>query len=96
MNIETDISCKNVCTGKIEVPTDKEISALNMMRNIKSKVKAIKENIKRLNDSRDEKARGRALELEKDLEKYKTEWTEWQQKHKEAVCERMIILGHEE
>mgnify|MGYP001033706801 CR=1 FL=1 len=57
MNIETDISCKTMCAGKIEVPTDKEIAALNEMRNIKSKVKAIKENIKRLNDSRDQKAR---------------------------------------
>ena len=46
MNIETEISCKNVCAGKIEVPTDKEIAALNEMRAIKSKVKSIKENIR--------------------------------------------------
>ena len=96
MNVETDATCKNVCAGKIEVPTNKEIKALNEMRNIKSKVKAIKENIKRLNESRDEKARNEALALEKDLERLKTEWTKWQQKHKEAVRERMIILGHEE
>jgi len=96
MNIETDKSCKNVCTGKIEVPTDKEISALNKMRNIKSKVKAVKENIRQLIDSGNEKTRERVSELEKDLESYKAEWTEWQKRHKEAVRERMIILGHEE
>ena len=96
MNVETDANCKNVCAGKIEVPTDKEIEALNEMRNIKSRVKAIRENIKRLDDSKDEKAQNKVLALEKDLERLKTEWTKWQQKHKEAVRERMIILGHEE
>lgn len=95
MNIETDISCKNICSGKIEVPTDKEISALNKMRSIKSKVKVIKAEIRLLNDSGDDKARDRAFELEQDLERYKTEWLEWQKRHKEAVRERMIILGHE-
>jgi chromosome segregation ATPase len=96
MNIETEISCKTVCAGKIEVPTDKEIAALNEMRAIKFKVKSIKENIRQLLDSKNEKSRKRVSELERDLERYKTQWTEWQQKHKEAVRERMIILGHEE
>ena len=96
MSIETEINCKDVCAGKIKVPTDKEVAALKEMRTIKTKVKAIKEDIRTLNESGDEKARDKALALEKDLERYKVKWKEWQQKHKEAVRERMVILGHEE
>jgi len=95
-NTATEISCHNVCAGKIKVPTDKEVSALTEMRNIKSKVKAIRENIKLLNESGDEDARAGISEMESELARYKNKWKEWQQRHKEAVRERMIILGHEE
>lgn len=96
MENEREIDCKNVCAGKIDIPTETEIEALNEMRNIKSRVKAVKEQIRQLAGSENEEARDRISELEKDLKRYRNQWLAWQERHRQAVRERMIILGHEE
>jgi predicted RNase H-like nuclease (RuvC/YqgF family) len=90
---ENEVSCGKGCQ-KVEVPTEDELQALNAMRDIKEKVRGLKKKISRLasgtRDKNDEIAH-----LEKEMERLKKEWQEWEEKRREAAKMRMILLGHE-
>jgi hypothetical protein len=80
------------CPGKLQVPTVQEKEALDAMRSIKERVRALK---KRLTAPGSDETTGEILELEKELAHLKVEWDKWEQKRQKAAKERMILLGHE-
>lgn len=84
------------CPGKMEVPTEKEMEALEAMKSIKEKVRILKKRLVSLHASDNgEKADG-ILTHENELARLKVEWDQWEEKRKAAAKERMVILGHEE
>jgi len=84
------------CSGKMELPTPKEKEALDAMRSIKERVRAIKKRLTKYNASNNDKDARKVSELEEELASLKVGWAELEKKWKEAVKERMILLGHEE
>jgi predicted RNase H-like nuclease (RuvC/YqgF family) len=90
---EKEVICGKGCQ-KVEVPTEDELQALNAMRDIKEKVRGLKKEISHLASG----TRGKNDEiahLEKEIERLKKEWQEWEEKRREAARMRMILLGHE-
>ncbi|MBN2061127.1 MAG: hypothetical protein JW882_12005 [Deltaproteobacteria bacterium] len=88
-----DIDCDKTCKG-CEVPSRKEIEALDAMREIRDQVRAIKKKINDFSSStvnQKEKAN-----MEKEIIDLKEQWKEWDNKRNEAARVRMIMLGHEE
>ena len=81
------------CPGKLQVPTEEEKEALDAMKSIKERVRALKKRLTK-GPGRDETT-GERLALEKELAHLKVEWDEWEQKRQKAAKERMILLGHE-
>ena len=88
-----DLSLK--CTGRIEVPTEKEREALAAMKSIKDHVREAKERLRCLRDSYSDESVEEIERLEDELAQLKTHWNMWEEKRKEAAQERMILLGHE-
>jgi homospermidine synthase len=87
--------CRETC-HQVEVPSKKEVMALNEMRAIKGRVRDIKRRLSDLdNHERDENA-GEVGVLQTELKRLKVEWVEWEKRRQEAAKERMILLGHEE
>lgn len=87
--------CRETC-HQVEVPSEKEVMALNEMRVIKDRVREIKRRLSDLDDNeRDENVRERGG-LQTELKRLKAEWVEWENRRQEAARERMILLGHEE
>ena len=84
------------CCKKLEVPSEKEVVALNAMRAIKERVRVLKKRQSEISSSQKEEDKGEALELQQKIEELKAQWNEWEEKRKEAAKERMILLGHEE
>ena len=80
------------CPGKLQVPTEEEKEALDAMKSIKERVRALK---KHLTSPGLNETTGERLTLEKELAHLKVEWDEWDQKRQNAAKERMILLGHE-
>ncbi len=95
-----DITLDNVtlpgCTGKIEVPTEKEREALSAMKLIKERVRAVKKGLRSLIASDSRESDEEVMKLEEELAKLKTDWNGWEEKRQKAAKERMILLGHEE
>ena len=83
------------CPGKMEVPTEKEKSALAAMKSIKERVRELKKLRHQVSTGRRKNA-GELSDLEDELSRLKTEWNRWDKKRQEAARERMILLGHEE
>ena len=83
------------CPGKLQVPTEEEKEALDAMRSIKERVRALKKRLTALRGSKRDETAGERLALEKELAHLKVEWDEWEQKRQKAAKERMILLGHE-
>jgi predicted RNase H-like nuclease (RuvC/YqgF family) len=90
---ENEVSCGKGCQ-KVEVPTEDEFQALNAMRDIKEKVRGLKKKISRLASSASGK-NDEIAHLEKEVERLKKDWQEWEEKRREAARMRMILLGHE-
>ena len=84
------------CPGKLQVPTVQEKEALDAMRSIKERVRALKKRLTALKTSGRDETTGEILELEKELAHLKVDWDEWEQKRQKAAKVRMILLGHEE
>ncbi len=80
------------CPGQIQVPTEKELLALNSLRKIKEKVKQKKKELAALKAPEDQE---RIKALEAELADLKAQWEDWEKKKEEAARERMILLGHE-
>ena len=80
------------CPGKLQLQKKKKKEALDAMRSIKERVRALK---KRLTALGSDEPTGETLALEKELAHLKVEWDKWEQKRQKAAKERMILLGHE-
>ena len=83
------------CPGKMEIPTKKEQEALGAMKSIKERVREIKRRLSELKDFGPGQDAVEKPALEKELDRLKTKWDQWEEKRKAAAKERMIILGHE-
>jgi hypothetical protein len=81
--------------GEIQIPTDEELVALNAMRAIKGEVTTLKRRIDRLKTLEGESTQAERLELERKVDRFKTEWQEWEGKRRDAARRRMVLLGHE-
>lgn len=84
------------CPGKIEVPTQKEREALLTMKSIKERVRKLKRHLAQVKTSCEDEDRKKIGGIEEELARLKEEWIRWEDKRKQAVKERMILLGHEE
>ena len=82
---------KNGCKP-LEIPTDDEVKALNRLREIKKRVRAIKKELS--NMASDDSFYELKKRADKELLDLKKEWKEWEKKRDEAARERMIALGH--
>ena len=91
--ILTPLNCVEGC-HKVEVPSKDEVVALDAMRTIKERVRAIKRDMSDLSDI--EKYGAKKRELEDEMIRLRAEWKEWEEKREKAERERMILLGHEE
>ncbi len=87
--------CADLC-GRVLVPTDEELAALNAMREIKGEAVLLKERIKTLEKTGVDDSIPERADIEKKLERLKSEWLEWEGKRKKAAKQRMILLGHED
>ena len=86
--------CRETC-HQVEVPSEKEVMALNKMRAIKGRVRDIKRRLSDFSDDERESTREIGA-LQTELKRLKVEWVEWEKRRQEAAKERMILLGHEE
>ncbi len=84
------------CPGAIKVPTEKEREALDNLREIKMKVRELKERLGRLQSEKAGKDEGEVTAINALLNELREQWDKWQKKREEAATERMILLGHEE
>ena len=90
---ENGTKCGQGC-HRIEVPSEKEVEALNAMREIKIRVRELHKAISLLSANKpgqDEELQHPGLEMER----LKKKWKEWEENRKEAARLRMILLGHE-
>jgi len=94
-NMEVPTGCVTSCKG-VDVPSEDEVKALNSMRSIKDRVRALKKRKSTLSSSRKDENQGELLEIQNEMVRLKAAWIEWEEKRKEAARERMILLGHEE
>lgn len=88
-------ACQKSC-GKVEVPSEEELRALNAMRTIKEKVRDMRSRLSAMSSGAGAGKPGERESLETELERLKSEWETWERKRKEAAHERMVLLGHEE
>jgi hypothetical protein len=79
------------CCGQVQVPTEEEVAALNVMREIKTRVRALKDRLKGTEIDSPEGA-----DLMEKIERLKAEWNEWEAKRRAEAKRRMVLLGHEE
>ena len=84
------------CPGQVQVPTPKELASLDAMRDIKERVRKLKQ--ERRNVAFKETAEGRdhISALDYEMARLKKKWETLELKWKSDVNERMIYLGHEE
>jgi chromosome segregation ATPase len=90
---ENETPCGEGC-HRIEVPSEKEVEALNAMREIKKKVRELRKAISLLSAGKPSRDEGLQC-LESKMECLKKEWKDWEEKRTEAARTRMILLGHE-
>jgi chromosome segregation ATPase len=82
------------CSGRIEVPTEKEREALAKLKSIKESVRALKQRLKTLQAGGGQTDSREILGLERELALLKGKWERWEEKREEAQEERMVLLGH--
>lgn len=89
---KADFPMQTSCPGKVEVPTAKELEALNRLREIKKKVREKKKALAQLKATGPKDKIG---VLEEELLELREQWEKWEKKRDQAARERMILLGHE-
>ncbi|MEW6665559.1 MAG: hypothetical protein AB1512_10130 [Thermodesulfobacteriota bacterium] len=87
--------CKNLCR-EVEIPSDDELVALNAMRSIREKAKALREEMDRLQKTEPAQAGPERIRMQRQLDLLKQEWQEWEKKKNIAAKEKMVLLGHED
>ena len=86
------LKCDKRSCKPIEIPTDDEVRALNALREIKDRVRSLKNiMIEKENSSGSREGKEK---VESELLRLKTEWKEWEKKRESAAKERMVALGH--
>lgn len=88
-------SCGGAC-GPKEVPSAEEKEALDALRAIKKRVRALKAQMKNGAPQPNEKASESDQDPHQELERLRSEWETWEAKRIEAARNRMILLGHED
>jgi len=83
------------CSGKLEVPSEREKEALASMKCIKDRVREIKGRLGCLETDQGEGNPQEIAALKAELAHLKEQWNRWEDAREEASRERMIILGHE-
>ena len=96
MTIGTGLPIAQACTGKIEIPTKRELEALAKMKTIKERVRELKGAINLFQEAEHENNLAAISEAKQELARMKIEWETWENERKQAAHERMILLGHEE
>lgn len=86
------VQCDNRSCKPIEIPTDDEVKALNALREIKDRVRSLKNII--IEKANNGHSREGKEKVESELLELKTLWKEWDKKREFAAKERMIALGH--
>lgn len=86
------LKCETGDCKPIQIPTDEEVNALNVLRNIKKRVRELKKLLKSGEAcSSDSNSR---FQAERELLQLKKEWHEWEDKREHAAHKRMVALGH--
>jgi hypothetical protein len=88
-------ACKSACR-QIEVPTEDELVALNAMRSIKEKAKALKEKMDQVESKEAADGGSERARIRQEMDRLRKEWQEWEKRKDRAASQRMILLGHEE
>jgi uncharacterized protein (DUF3084 family) len=83
---------KQGCPGAIKIPTDREVKALVVLKDIKEQTRQLKGQLTNLEADGSERERNAAR---KKLAKLREDWDRWEGERKAAADERMAILGHE-
>ena len=92
---KTASACESSC-GKVEVPTQEEVEALNAMRGVKQRVRSLRKRLSEISVSRVDRDVEERSRLEQEILRLKSEWDALEQKREEAARKRMVLLGHEE
>lgn len=87
--------CSNLCGG-IQVPADAERVALNAMRSIRDKAKALREKMAGIETTGSAEEESERVRMRQEIDRLRSEWQGWEKKRERAAKERMILLGHEE
>ena len=82
------------CTGRIEVPTEKEREALAKLKSIKESVRTLKQRLRALRTDGAHTDSREISDLEKELARLKDHWEQWEERRQKAQEERMVLLGH--
>ena len=85
---------EKVCGG-VEVPTEEEVAALKALRQIKDRVRELKERRLELSSQEGSEGMTNAIAVEREMAELKVKWEEWEEKRQAAARRRMILLGHE-
>lgn len=88
-------ACETSCR-KVKVPTQEEVEALNAMRDVKERVRALKKRLSEISVSPVDRALEERSRLEQEILQLKSEWEALEQRRREAARKRMVLLGHEE
>ena len=86
------LECDKSSCKPIEIPSDDEVEALNALRDIKRRVRLLKEEAMARSDDKSFQEEGTRADSE--LLQLKKEWKKWEGKREKASRERMIALGH--
>ena len=79
----------------MEVPSAEEKEALDALRSIKERVRALKTQLREKRGAGGDVSEGNA-DHEREMERLRGEWEAWEAKRAEAAKRRMILLGHED
>ena len=88
------VKCGKSSCKPIEIPTDDEVRALDALREIKERVRKLKETM--VSESEYGSFSAEKIQAESELLQLKKEWKEWDKKRESAERERMTALGHTE
>ena len=82
--------------GRVDVPTQNEISALQGMRRIKERVRDLRSRLSAFSSGRVAEKPGERETFEDEMQRLKSEWEALEEERKKAAHDRMVLLGHEE
>lgn len=86
------LKCDKSSCRPIEIPTEDEVKALDRLRKIKNRVRAIKKELSYM--AIDSSFYNERFRAESELLQLKKEWKYWGEKRDDAARDRMIALGH--